>query len=95
MNPNRAITTVVAAISILALATCAGPIKKKSSFDPNQVQFDVEYNSSLDNTLYPSFILGMANYNGKTESDLFTIGITSPKRNSVVRRRLTTTPQYR
>ena len=85
MNPNRAITTVVAAISILALATCAGPIKKKSSFDPNQVQFDVEYNSSLDNTLYPSFILGMANYNGKTESDLFTIGITSPKRNSVVR----------
>lgn len=69
----------------MATANCSGPVKKKSSFDPSKVNFEVNYNSSLDNTIYPSFILGMANYNGKTESDLFSICITSPKRNSVVR----------
>ena len=83
---NRTITAIALSITFLAFATCSGPLKKKASFDPNQVQFEVNYNNSLDNTIYPSFILGMANYNGKEESDdLFTIGITSPKRNSVLR----------
>ena len=75
----------VAAALIIALSACSEPAKKRSSFDPNQVNFEITYNSSLDNTLYPSFILGMANYNGKTESELFTIGVTSPRRNCVLR----------
>ena len=79
-----AITIITTAIVILT-AACSGGGKKRSSFDPAKINFEVTYNNSLDNTLYPSFILGMANYNGKTESELFTIGVTSPKRNSVVR----------
>ena len=85
MNHNKAITIVVSSVILITMATCAGPKKKKSTYDPNQVRFEVRYNSSLDNTLYPSFILGMANYNGKTESELFTFELTSPRRNSVLR----------
>ena len=77
--------TIITTAMVILTAACSGGGKKRSSFDPSKVNFEVTYNSSLDNTLYPSFILGMANYNGKTESELFTIGITSPKRNSVVR----------
>ena len=82
---NRKITIVILASIALIANSCIEPKKHRPSFDPNKVRFDVCYNSSFDNALYPSFILGMANYNGKKESELFTFEVTSPKKNSVLR----------
>lgn len=84
MNKNRIITILSAALIIFA-TSCENTPLKKSSFDPNVVRFEVNYNNDLDKTLYPSLILGMANYNGKMESELFTFKVTAPKRNSVLR----------
>lgn len=69
----------------VALVLCSCSKKKKSSFDPAKVGFEVSYSQELDNTLYPSFILGLANYNGKQNSEMFRYAVTNPKRNSVLR----------
>ena len=75
---NKTSILIALCTALLIITACTGTKKKKSSFDPNKVNFEVLYNKSLDNTIYPSFILGMANYNGKMESELFTIKVTSP-----------------
>ena len=85
MTLKHIATTFVATTIIAAFFSCSDTMKKKSSFDPQLVNFQVSYNHSFDNTLYPSYILAMANYNGKKETDLFTMAITAPKNNSVVR----------
>ena len=66
---------------------CFGCSDKQSvrSIDPRKVNFEVSYDVNFDGIMYPSLIMGMANYNGKSESDFFSYKVTSPKNNSVLR----------
>ena len=71
-------------VLFVLLAGCA---EKKTirTIDPQKVNFEVTYDNNFDGIIYPSLIMGLSNYNGKTESDFFTYKLISPKDNSVLR----------
>lgn len=57
-------------------------------FDPSQVDFKVEFNPLYSNCLYPSLILGQANYNGNYDNDalaLISLEVTAPRDGAVLR----------
>lgn len=63
---------------------------KPKLYDPTQIQFEVEYNPYLEGQFYPSLILGVASLNDPTygfsdTNALFTLSVTAPSSNSVLR----------
>ena len=70
------------ALSCLLISAChRGP----KQFDPRQVDFTVEYNPLFDNQLYPALILGLNQSNVNASLPIFTIEVTAPRDNSVLR----------
>lgn len=83
MKPRILILSILAAV-ILSLSGCKHASPKL--YNPAQVNFSVSYNPLFANCLYPSLILGLNNYSSDaSDLDLFTIELTAPKDNSVVR----------
>lgn len=68
----------------LLLAACTGSHKARQ-YDPAQVAFEAHYNDLFDGILYPSYVLALANYSGDEHEELFTIALTAPTNNAVVR----------
>lgn len=78
---------IVIALLLIGFVLVCGCDKKKvvRTIDPSKVNFQVAYDANFDGILYPSLIMGLANYNGKIESDFFSYSVTCPKNNSVLR----------
>ncbi|MBR3412001.1 MAG: hypothetical protein IKG81_04855 [Bacteroidales bacterium] len=80
---------LVCVVSFLLLLTgCQS--KKPKLFDPSQVNFAVAYNPYLENQFYPSLVLGVAslsdlNYGLTDTNALFSISVTAPVSNAVLR----------
>lgn len=68
----------------LALAGCTGSHKARL-YDPAQVSFAASYNPLFDDILYPSLILSLASYTGDMQDELFTVSLSAPTNNAVVR----------
>lgn len=78
---NRFLTILF--VSVL-LSSC-GNIVVKKTIDPKTVNFEAVYDEDFDNVIYPSMVLALANYGGTDEKPLFTVNITAPQNNSVLR----------
>lgn len=87
MNNQQVKHTAVVVLMVVAMIFAGGCSEKKSvrTIDPQKVNFEVAYDANFDGIVYPSLIMGLANYNGKVESDFFSYRVTSPKDNSVLR----------
>ncbi len=75
----------------LIFASC----EKKRSFHPGTVNFQVSYNENFDEVVYPSVILGLANYTGNNESvqdDFFTFKLKSPVDRAILKIKVDETP---
>lgn len=55
------------------------------TFDPRQVDFKAQYNSDFDDILYTSMVAALANYTGESVPQLFSVSVTSPVNNAVLR----------
>lgn len=66
------------------LLSCNKNVLKKN-IDPSVVNFRVTYDDDLDNVMYPSMMLALANYHGNDEPSFFSVSVTAPKNNSVMR----------
>ena len=75
--------TILLAVAML-LAACHNPAGTKQ-FDPRMVDFTATYNTLFDNQLYPALILGLNQTTDNTQPPLFTIAVTAPRDNSVLR----------
>ena len=71
------------ALSLLLIG--CGPESRSRVYDPAQVNFQASYNSLFDGILYPSVMLAMANYTGTQEEMLFSVSVTAPTSNAVLR----------
>jgi hypothetical protein len=57
----------------------------KKTINPKDVDFVAEYDTDFNNILYPSMLLAMSSYGGNVEKPLFSVSVTAPKNNSVLR----------
>jgi len=76
-------------LSFLALTGCH-QLDRNKLYDPTQVDFQVSYNSFLEGQLYPSLLLGAAqlsdpSYALNDTNALFSISVTAPASNAVLR----------
>ncbi len=74
------LTFIVAALLLVA---CQARVQK--TIDPTVVNFEAVYDADFNSVLYPSMMLALSNYQGSDMPELFTVSLTSPKNNSVVR----------
>lgn len=82
---NKAKNFLALILAAICLTACDFHARHKSSFDPDLVKFSASYNPTFDNQLYPSFLLALNSYNGPAELEPFTISVTSPVNNGVLR----------
>ena len=68
----------------LLLVAC-GPGTRSRTYDPATVRFEASYNSLFDGILYPSVLLALANYSGPEEEASFSVSVTAPANNAVLR----------
>ncbi len=66
------------------LAAGCGP-SAMHTIDPKAVAFQAVYDPDFSNVLYPSLLLAQAGYSGEEQQPLFTVAVTAPKNNSVLR----------
>lgn len=69
---------------VLLICSCDPPAKKRT-IDPRTVEFEAVYDEDFDKVLYPSMLLALANYSGEAVDTLFTVSVTAPSSNSVLR----------
>lgn len=77
-------------ILLWVLAVATGMVmgctpQAKHTMDPALINFDAQYNADFNQVLYPSMMLALANYQGAAMPPLFSVSLTAPKSNSVVR----------
>ena len=72
---------LVAAVATLVACQTRGP----KTYDPRQVDFQVEYNPLFDGQLYPSLILGTNNNTFDFQLPAFQLQLVSPADNAVLR----------
>lgn len=79
-------------ITIIALALLAASCHNKGPklYDPAVVDFEVAYNSFLENQFYPSLVMGVASLSDPTmalsdTNALFSVAVTAPANNAVLR----------
>lgn len=82
---QHSLTVCLLLAATLLLAACDSGNKHRRTINPNVVGFTADYNPMFDNQLYPSFIMGLNTYNGSDDLALFTVSLTSPSNNSVLR----------
>lgn len=81
---KRRSTILLILLSLILMQGCRQARPKV--YNPAQVNFSVAYNPIFGNCLYPSFILGLNNYNSDaSDLELFSVELTAPKDGSVVR----------
>ncbi len=68
----------------LLLFSCNKATVKKT-INPKDVDFVAEYDADFNNILYPSMLLAMSSYGGNVEKPLFSVSVTAPKNNTVLR----------
>jgi len=83
MKLTRAHLIVLSLLISLLFAACYHPGSK--TFDPRQVAFNAEYNPLFDGQIYPSLILGTNNNTFNFQLSTFTISVTAPTDNAVLR----------
>lgn len=69
---------------IASIVSC-GHIEIKKTIDPKTVDFEAVYDEDFEGVLYPSMLLALANYRGNEMAPLFSVGVTAPQNNSVMR----------
>ena len=74
---------VITACCLMMVSCQLGGSKK--TIDPDMVAFDAVYDTDFDNVLYTSLLLAQANYTGSEAKPLFSVSVTSPRNNSVLR----------
>ena len=72
------------AFALLLLGGC-GHKQGDKQFDPRQVNFSAEYNPVFDGLLYPAFILGTNNNPYDFKLPTFSLHVTAPRDNAVLR----------
>lgn len=80
---NRFLFTTVL-LSVVLFSGCR-PKPTNHLYDPRQVAFNAQYNDLFDDILYPSMILAQSHYTGAEKNELFSIQVTAPVNNSVLR----------
>lgn len=75
----------IAFLTVVPLLLSCGHIQVKKTIDPKTVEFEAAYDENFDNVLYPSMMLALANYRGDEMDSLFSISVTAPQSNSVMR----------
>lgn len=73
---------LICAVALLS-ATCTPHIKH--TIDPATVAFDASYDADFDNVLYTSLVLAMSNYQDSDIPQLFSVSVTAPSNNAVLR----------
>lgn len=58
---------------------------RNTTYDPAKVDFQAAYNPFLDGIVYPSLVLSHASYQGDNTLNFFTISVTAPTDNAVLR----------
>lgn len=76
---------LVIVLAMLCMTACDHWGRHKGMFDPDLVKFNANYNPTFDNQLYPSFLLALNSYSGPAELEPFTVSVTSPVNNGVLR----------
>lgn len=71
-------------VCAMLLVSCGG-VSIKKTIDPKMVDFKAVYDPDFDNVLYTSMLLASANYQGSEIAQLFTVTVTSPQNNAVLR----------
>ncbi|MBO4307649.1 MAG: hypothetical protein J5848_04980 [Bacteroidales bacterium] len=74
----------IVSLCALLLVSCGG-VSIKKTIDPKVVDFKAVYDPDFDNVLYTSMLLASANYQGSEIAQLFTVTVTSPQNNAVLR----------
>ncbi len=81
---NRTLLSVLFC-TMLALLTSCNRIEIKRTIDPKVVSFSAQYDADFDGVIYPSMILALANYSGTDVKPLFSVSVTAPQNNAVLR----------
>lgn len=86
--PNTMKRILILSLTVLLFAGCH--VNKPKVFDPTKINFTVAYNPNLENQFYPSLVLGAAglrdlNYGLTDTNALFSISVTAPVSNAVLR----------
>ena len=74
---------LLALFAMLALTGCK--MQGNKMFDPAQVAFQADYNALFDGQIYPSLILGMNRSTVTSQMPMFSLSVTSPTDNAVLR----------
>lgn len=80
----RRIAQLLLCTAGLFFAACLTP-QSKHTIDPAMVAFNASYDADFDNVLYTSLVLAMANYQNSDIPQLFSVSVTAPSNNAVLR----------
>lgn len=70
---------------VALLASSCGRVAVTKTIDPKSVDFEAVYDENFDNVLYPSMMLALASYRGNEMDSLFSVSVTAPQNNAVMR----------
>lgn len=70
---------------LASMLIACGAKSAQHSIDPSFVKFEAVYDSEFDGILYPSMLLALANCSETVISPLFSVSVTAPQNNSVMR----------
>lgn len=73
------------ALALLLMVSCVGKEGKNKRYNPAEVAFAASYNALFEGRIYPSLVLGQANYHGNDSDTLFKVSVTAPADNAVLR----------
>ncbi len=71
-------------VVVFLLVGCAN-FNRTKTIDPKTVDFQAVYNPDFDGVIYPSMLLALANCNDDDSETLFSVSVTSPSNNAVLR----------
>ena len=84
-HPRTRHAFVALCCAALVLWGCGGSTPSPKLYDPATVAFKASYNANFDNIIYPSMLLALANYSGPATQPLFSVEVTAPANNAVLR----------
>ena len=80
----KVIVKVLVLFASVLFLSC-GHLMVKKSIDPKVVDFQADYNADFDGVIYPSMLLALANCSSDDVQALFTVTVTAPSNNAVLR----------
>ncbi|MBQ9638887.1 MAG: hypothetical protein IJV22_04955 [Bacteroidales bacterium] len=85
MRKSRTISLLLLCLIPTLLVGCWGGKGSHKLYNPREVNFAAIYNPNLDGVVYPSMVLALANYRGDAPIPLFSVSVTAPTNNTVLR----------